>query len=57
MSRKNLDTLQIKNVESTESKGPLLENIKDIKDLIALRKNPKGILESLTGHSEESYEE
>ena len=30
MSRKNLDTLQIKNVESTESKGPLLENIKDI---------------------------
>ena len=29
MSRKNLDTLQIKNVESTESKGPLLENIKD----------------------------
>ena len=48
MSRKNLDTLQIKNVESTESKGPLLENIKDIKDLIA----PSGIDASSTNHLE-----
>ena len=48
MSRKNLNTLQIKNVESTESKGPLSENIKDIKDLIA----PAGIDASSTNHLE-----
>ena len=34
MSRNNLNTLQIKNNEGSETTGPLTDNIKDIKDLI-----------------------
>ena len=48
MSRNNLNTLQIKNNEGTENKGPLTDNIKDIKDLIA----PSGIDASSTNHLE-----
>ena len=37
MSRNNLNTLQIKNNEGSETTGPLTDNIKDIKDLITLK--------------------
>ena len=48
MSRNNLNTLQIKNNEGSETTGPLTDNIKDIKDLIA----PSGIDASSTNHLE-----
>ncbi len=48
MGNNDINTLQIKTTETTETKGPILENVKDIKDLIA----PAGINASSTNHLE-----